>query len=80
MNMVADVELGMLLLQALMSTTSSLLMVKLAVFPSLHVSCSPQSEPVHVPHTGAVGVIVGQLCKHVYGCKVFGVAGSDEKV
>jgi hypothetical protein len=29
---------------------------------------------------GAVGVIVGQLCKHVYGCKVVGAAGSDDKV
>ncbi len=30
---------------------------------------------------GAVGLVVGQLCKHVYGCKrVIGSAGSDEKV
>jgi NADPH-dependent curcumin reductase CurA len=29
---------------------------------------------------GAVGVIVGQLCKHVYGCRVVGAAGTDEKV
>jgi NADPH-dependent curcumin reductase CurA len=29
---------------------------------------------------GAVGLVAGQLLKHVYGCKVIGSAGSDEKV
>jgi hypothetical protein len=29
---------------------------------------------------GAVGQVVGQLLKHVYGCYVIGSAGSDEKV
>ncbi|KAJ9507548.1 hypothetical protein QJQ45_019383 [Haematococcus lacustris] len=29
---------------------------------------------------GAVGIIVGQLCKNVYGCKVVGSAGSPEKI
>ncbi len=29
---------------------------------------------------GAVGLLVGQLCKHVHGCRVVGSAGSDEKV
>lgn len=29
---------------------------------------------------GAVGLVVGQLCKHVYGCKVIRSAGSDDKV
>eukprot|EP00879_Flechtneria_rotunda_P027486 GHRR01029447.1.p1 GENE.GHRR01029447.1~~GHRR01029447.1.p1 ORF type:complete len:287 (-),score=87.27 GHRR01029447.1:276-1136(-) len=29
---------------------------------------------------GAVGLIVGQLLKHVYGCRVIGSAGSDDKV
>lgn len=38
----------------------------------------------HYIHThtppGAVGYVVGQLCKNVYGCKVVGSAGSDDKV
>ncbi len=29
---------------------------------------------------GAVGLVAGQLLKHVYGCKVIGSAGSDDKV
>jgi hypothetical protein len=29
---------------------------------------------------GAVGLVVGQLLKNVYGCKVIGSAGSDDKV
>lgn len=29
---------------------------------------------------GAVGTLVGQLLKNVYGCKVVGSAGSDDKV
>nr|ACL13981.1 NADPH dependent alkenal/alkenone reductase [Dunaliella salina] len=29
---------------------------------------------------GAVGMIVGQMCKNVYGCKVVGSAGSEDKV
>jgi NADPH-dependent curcumin reductase CurA len=29
---------------------------------------------------GAVGLVVGQLLKHVYGCKVIGSAGTDDKV
>jgi len=29
---------------------------------------------------GAVGIIVGQMCKNVYGCRIVGSAGSDEKV
>jgi hypothetical protein len=29
---------------------------------------------------GAVGLTVGQLLKHVYGCTVIGSAGSDKKV
>lgn len=29
---------------------------------------------------GAVGLLVGQLLKHVYGCRVIGSAGSDDKV
>ena len=31
-------------------------------------------------HTGAVGLVVGQICKHVHGCRVVGSAGSDDKV
>lgn len=30
--------------------------------------------------SGAVGLIVGQLLKNVYGCTVIGSAGSDDKV
>lgn len=29
---------------------------------------------------GAVGLLAGQLLKHVYGCRVIGSAGSDDKV
>ncbi|KAF5829915.1 NADPH dependent alkenal/alkenone reductase [Dunaliella salina] len=29
---------------------------------------------------GAVGMIVGQMCKNIYGCKIVGSAGSDDKV
>ena len=29
---------------------------------------------------GAVGLVAGQLLKRVYGCKVIGSAGTDEKV
>jgi NADPH-dependent curcumin reductase CurA len=29
---------------------------------------------------GAVGLVVGQLLKNVYGCRVIGSAGSDDKV
>lgn len=29
---------------------------------------------------GAVGLVAGQLLKHVYGCKVIGSAGTDDKV
>jgi NADPH-dependent curcumin reductase CurA len=29
---------------------------------------------------GAVGLVAGQLLKNVYGCKVIGSAGSDDKV
>jgi NADPH-dependent curcumin reductase CurA len=29
---------------------------------------------------GAVGLTVGQLLKNVYGCRVIGSAGSDDKV
>lgn len=29
---------------------------------------------------GAVGSMVGQICKNVFSCKVYGSAGSDEKV
>lgn len=29
---------------------------------------------------GAVGLVVGQLLKNVYGCKVIGSAGTDDKV
>ena len=29
---------------------------------------------------GGVGSLVGQLLKNVYGCKVVGSAGSDDKV
>lgn len=30
--------------------------------------------------SGAVGLVAGQLLKNVYGCKVIGSAGSDDKV
>lgn len=30
--------------------------------------------------SGAVGLLVGQLLKNVYGCTVIGSAGSDDKV
>jgi NADPH-dependent curcumin reductase CurA len=29
---------------------------------------------------GAVGLVAGQLLKHVYGCKVIGSAGTEDKV
>jgi NADPH-dependent curcumin reductase CurA len=29
---------------------------------------------------GAVGLVAGQLLKNVYGCRVIGSAGSDDKV
>lgn len=29
---------------------------------------------------GAVGLVAVQLLKHVYGCRVIGSAGSDDKV
>jgi len=29
---------------------------------------------------GAVGLVAGQLLKHIYGCKVIGSAGTDDKV
>jgi NADPH-dependent curcumin reductase CurA len=29
---------------------------------------------------GAVGLVAVQLLKHVYGCKVIGSAGTDDKV
>lgn len=29
---------------------------------------------------GAVGLVVGQLLKNVYGCTVIGSAGTDDKV
>jgi len=30
--------------------------------------------------SGAVGQVVGQLLKNVYGCRVVGSAGGDDKV
>jgi NADPH-dependent curcumin reductase CurA len=29
---------------------------------------------------GGVGMVVGMMCKNVYGCRVVGSVGSDEKV
>lgn len=45
------------------------------------------AEPIHKGEVafvsaaaGAVGQVVGQMLRNVYGCRVVGSAGSDDKV
>jgi NADPH:quinone reductase len=50
-----------------------------AYFGLLHICKPVQGETVVVSGAaGAVGIVVGQLAK-IHGCKVIGIAGSDEK-
>ena len=51
-----------------------------AYFGLLHI-CKPKEEETVIISgaAGAVGIVVGQITK-IHGCKVIGIAGSDEKV
>eukprot|EP00389_Voromonas_pontica_P002705 GDKH01004026.1.p1 GENE.GDKH01004026.1~~GDKH01004026.1.p1 ORF type:complete len:337 (-),score=77.90 GDKH01004026.1:253-1263(-) len=52
-----------------------------AYLPLKHIGKPKKGDVVFVSGAaGAVGSAVGQLCKHVFGCKVFGSAGTDDKV
>jgi NADPH:quinone reductase len=51
-----------------------------AYFGLLHICKPKEGETVVVSGAaGAVGIVVGQLAK-IHGCKVIGIAGTDEKV